>query len=62
MKTEQIELTFHGAQAAPLPCRRSRAGRAKWWFAQMRRVVDCAVAWQPVPTPRPEQTQLKLAH
>jgi len=43
MKTQQMEISL-----AIRPCRSStarrqrRQSRARWWFAQMRRVVDAA--------------------
>ena len=40
--------------------RHERRRRASWWFAQMRRVVDLALPPQPMATPRPEQTYLRL--
>ncbi|TAL00002.1 MAG: hypothetical protein EPO07_10240 [Verrucomicrobia bacterium] len=36
--------------------------RAAWWFAQMRRLVDQAIDWQPAPPARPEQTWFADAH
>jgi hypothetical protein len=48
-------------------CRRPAFGRgqilrsrAQGWFDLMRRVVDNAVEWKPVPPARPEQTALDL--
>jgi len=35
-----------------------RLSRAQWWFAQMRRVVDHALDWQPSPPAPPEQIWL----
>ena len=37
-----------------------RQQRAQWWFKQMRRVVDLAMAWQPAPPARPEQVYMAL--
>lgn len=61
---EQIELPL-GKRAAKKPRRRSAARRdleakSRWWFAQMRRVVDRATDWQPAPQPRPMQERLAL--
>ncbi len=36
--------------------------RAQYWFRQMRHAVDCAMDWQPRPTPRPEQLALPGTH
>ena len=40
--------------------REDRLKRARWWFHQMRRVVDLALPAQPIASPRPEQTYLTL--
>lgn len=40
--------------------RNDRRRRAQWWFAQMRRVVNLALPPQPMASPRPEQTYLRL--
>jgi hypothetical protein len=40
--------------------RNERRRRASWWFTQMRRVVDLALPPQPIASPRPEQTYLRL--
>lgn len=40
--------------------RHDRNKRARWWFAQMRRVVDLALPPQPMALGRPEQTYLHL--
>jgi len=60
MRTQQLEIRLTGPT-----CRRStrrltqrRASRARWWFGQMRRVVDDAVA--PDPSLPPEQIRLPL--
>ena len=55
----QLELDFAGRRSRG-PARQRRAPRANWWFTQMRRVVDRAVAWPPPPA-RPEQVHLSLA-
>jgi hypothetical protein len=59
-QVSQLELGFAGRRCRG-SARHHRAQRAQWWFTQMRRVVDRAVAW-PSPTPaRPEQAHLILA-
>ena len=40
--------------------RNDRLKRARWWFSQMRRVVELALPPQPINSPRPEQTYLRL--
>jgi len=61
MRKQQLEITL-----PTTTCRRStnyrqrRASRARWWFSQMRRVVDEAVEWTPAPAVRPEQSKLPL--
>ena len=40
--------------------RADRMKRARWWFTQMRRVVDLTLPPQPIASPRPEQTYLHL--
>ena len=59
--TTQLELGLDNAQwlANSLHHRQRRVSRAKWWFAQMRRAVDTACVWQPVPAARPEQIWFK---
>lgn len=58
----QMELTL----AAPAPTfrhahrRQRRLPSAHWWFDQMRKAVDDAMDWQPVPPARPEQSSLLL--
>jgi hypothetical protein len=41
--------------------RPDRMKRARWWFGQMRRAVEVALP-QPIGSPRPEQTYLKLSN
>lgn len=40
--------------------RQDRMKRARWWFGQMRRVVNLALPPQPMTTARPEQTYMTL--
>jgi hypothetical protein len=62
MNTQQLEITL-----PTTPCRRPgtyrqrRVSRARWWFSQMRRVVDEAVEWNPAPAIRAEQANEPLA-
>jgi hypothetical protein len=61
MKT-QMELTLGSATPAYRRAvrRQRRLPSATWWFDQMRRAVDDAIDWQPVPPARAEQTHLLL--
>lgn len=57
--TEQLEFGIKN----PLSyrnVRNDRMKRARWWFTQMRRVVELAMPPQPMASPRPEQTYLRL--
>ena len=62
MNNQQLEITLQSATV----CRRSgnyrqrRVSRARWWFGQMRRVVDQAIDWAPAPVVRSEQSNLPL--
>ena len=58
MTIEQMELELAGQRACRSTRRKSRASRGRWWFEQMRRVVDSATDWEPLPPARPEQTYL----
>ena len=61
MTSQQIEITLTVPRSRPQnPVRQRRAARARWWFSQMRRVVDEAMEWKPAVI-RPEQTHLPLA-
>jgi hypothetical protein len=56
MTNEQMELGFGNPRPCPsLNRRQRRLSRAQWWFQRMRRAVDRAFDWQPVPPARPEQ-------
>ncbi|HMP83158.1 MAG TPA: hypothetical protein PKA41_10705 [Verrucomicrobiota bacterium] len=63
MTNEQMELGYDGVklQVPPTP-RQRRTERATWWFAQMRRVVNEAIDWQPAPAARPEQSWFPGTH
>lgn len=62
MDEQQMEMTFEGPVLFRRVMRRQRRlTRARWWFGQMRSVVDCALDWKPAPPARPEQTHLTLA-
>ena len=57
IQSDQLEMTFDrmSFMFRPADRRQRRFGRARWWFEQMRQVVDRAFDWQPAPTGRPEQ-------
>ena len=62
MTNQQIEIMLTVPRSRRrAPTRQRRAARARWWFSQMRRVVDEAMEWQPVGCIRPEQIHLPLA-
>jgi len=57
----QMELRLNAKAArSGRATRRSRRQRARWWFTQMRRVVDTAMEWRPAPPARPEQVYMTL--
>ena len=59
MTIEQMELELNAQRECKSVARRqNRASRGRWWFEQMRRVVDGAMDWEPAPAARPEQTYL----
>jgi len=62
MNNQQLEMTFNSQnRCRRAPRSQQRRSRARWWFSQMRSVVDCAFDWQASPSSRPEQTYLTLA-
>jgi len=59
--TEQMELGMRNQiRNSYRNVRSDRLKRARWWFTQMRRVVNLALPPQPIASPRPEQTYLRL--
>jgi len=61
MKNQQLEIGLKApACGRPTTLRQRRVARAKWWFSQMRRVVDEATEWKPV-TQQAEPPRLSLA-
>jgi len=60
MNNQQLEITLPSpACRRPMSYRQRRVSRARWWFSQMRRIVNEAV--EPAPLDPPEQTALPLA-
>ena len=60
--TEQLELGMRNARVygSVRNVRNDRIKRARWWFTQMRRVVELAMPPQAMTSARPEQTYLRL--
>jgi len=54
MNGQQLEMRFD-SQFRPLIRRQRRSTRARWWFAQMRQVVDRAWDWGSAQPARPRQ-------
>ncbi|GDY20185.1 hypothetical protein LBMAG56_15300 [Verrucomicrobiota bacterium] len=63
MQNNQMEFGIEGRPANnSVALRRGhRPHRARWWFAQMRAVVNTAMDWSPAPPARPEQVYLRLS-
>jgi hypothetical protein len=64
MISRQLELGFENRPGlGPAGRSRRRSGRAHWWFAQMRGVVNEAREWPaafpPLPAPRPGEVPAK---
>jgi len=63
MNRQQLEMSLEGPVAfRPMIRRRRRLTRARWWFEQMRQVVDRALDLKPAPPARPEQVFMQLSH
>ena len=61
MNSQQLEISLHSRyRRSRRPVRLCRVPRARWWFSQMRRVVDQAAEWTPSATVRTEQIHLPL--
>lgn len=62
MNSQQLEISLTSrsrrGRRAVRPC---RVQRARWWFSQMRRVVDQAADWAPSSAVSTEQIHLPLA-
>ncbi len=62
MQNNQMEFGIEGRKVnQPVTGRAARQHRARWWFAQMRAVVNTAMDWTPAPPARPEQIYLRLS-
>jgi hypothetical protein len=60
MNNQQLEIALPSVICRrPVSYRQRRASRARWWFGQMRRIVNDAV--EPTPIDAAEQTALPLA-
>jgi len=47
MKNQQLEIGLRSPTCRrPATLRQRRVARARWWFSQMRRVVDEAIEWK----------------
>jgi hypothetical protein len=59
---QQLALSFSGFPPLRPGYRQQQKLRAqaKGWFDTMRRIVDNAVEWKPIPPARPQQTALDL--
>src|SRR5439155_18234610 len=56
MNRQQLEMSFDSSNLLrPLPRRHRRTSRARWWFAQMRQVIERALDSEPVPSAGAEQ-------
>jgi len=64
MTNAQLELSLGSVRKAQLPrgTRHPNHHNPRWWFQQMRLIVDRAFDWQPAPQPRPEQIWLPGSH
>jgi len=61
--TQQLEIPFDAsAKVRRNIANTNRRKRARWWFDQMRRVVDTAMEWNTAPRARPQQVYLTLAN
>jgi hypothetical protein len=64
MTDTQLELSLNNSPVTQSPPRGHCPSpfTSRWWFHQMRQIVDRAFDWQPAPPPRPEQTWLSGTH
>lgn len=61
ISTQQLEISLTSRyRRGRRPSRPCRVQRARWWFSQMRRVVDQAADWTPASAVRTEQFHLPL--
>lgn len=59
---DQMELSLdRQSPQKPVVIRQRRFNRARWWFAQMHRVVDEALDVRSKPQARPEQADLSFS-
>jgi hypothetical protein len=64
MTDTQLELSLGASRATQSPRTNCSSSpfTSRWWFHQMRQIVDRAFDWQPAPPPRPEQTWFPGTH
>ena len=64
MTDTQLELSLdsHRVNQPLRASRHSSPFTSRWWFQQMRQIVDRAFDWQPTPQPRPEQIWFSGTH
>jgi hypothetical protein len=61
MNRQQLEMNLDSSVAfRPSTGRQRRLTRARWWFAQMRQVVDNA--WEPTPSAETEPACPSIAN
>jgi hypothetical protein len=58
---KQIEFSFEEPYRFTASCKNGRRSRARWWFDQMRQVVNRAFDRRPVTAARPEQGYLFMS-
>jgi hypothetical protein len=57
---EQMELSLESRALRMRRRAKKPSRRARWWFSQMRTVVDRAIDWNPQPTPPAHQVYFAL--
>jgi hypothetical protein len=57
-ESAQMEMEMAGSKGCPRRAR--RMGQARWWFDQMRQVVEQAQDWEEAPRFQSEPVQIQL--